>query len=58
MDSKLEYERNNESNREMTTLRFFKIRTDQDRVPPDKDGESSQLLGLARLEDQEYGIRW
>ena len=42
----------------MTTLLFFKIKTDQDQVPPDEDGELSQLPELARLEDQEDGIRW
>ena len=40
----------------MTTLSLLKIRTDQDRVPPDEDRELSQLLGLARVEDQEDGV--
>ena len=42
----------------MTTLPFFKIRTDQDRVPLDKDEKSSQFLGLAKSEDQEDDVRW
>ena len=41
----------------MTILPLFKIRTNQDQVSPDKDGELSQLLGFARLEDQEDGVR-
>ena len=40
----------------MTTLLFFKIKTDQNQVPPDKDGELSQLLGLATSEDQKDGV--
>ena len=39
--------------RAMTTLSLFKIKTNQDQVAPDEDEKSSQLLGLARLEDQE-----
>ena len=42
----------------MTTLPLFKIRTNKDQVPPDKDGELLQLLGLARPEDQEDGMGW
>ena len=42
----------------MTTLPLFKISTDQDQVPPDEDKELSELLGLAKLEDQEDGIEW
>ena len=49
IDSKFEYERNNESNDDPTPLQ----RSDQDRVPPDEDEKLSQLLGLARSEDQE-----
>ena len=41
----------------MTTLPLFKIRTNQDRVPLNEDEKLSQLLGLARLEDQEHGVR-
>ena len=41
----------------MTTLPFFKIKTDQNQMPPDEDRELSQLLRLLRLEDQEDGIR-
>ena len=35
----------------MTILLLLTIRTDQDQVPSDKDGELLQLLGLARLEN-------
>ena len=35
----------------MTTLPLFKIKTNQDQVPLDKDREFLQLLRLARLED-------
>ena len=58
MDSKLEYKRNNKSDGEMTTLPLFKIRTDQDQVPLDKDVELLQLLRLAKSKDQEDSIRW
>ena len=51
INSERKYERNNESNGEITTLLLFKIRTNQDQVPPDEDEELSQFLGLARLED-------
>ena len=37
----------------MTTLFLLKIRTDQDQIPLDEDKKFSQLLGLARLENQE-----
>ena len=40
----------------MTILPLFKIRPDQNQVLPDEDGELSQLLELARSEDQEDGI--
>ena len=40
----------------MMTLPLFQIRTDQDQVPSDKDEKLSQLLKLARLEDQEDGV--
>ena len=42
----------------MMTLPLLKIRTDQDQVPPDEDEELSQLLRLARSEDQEDGVEW
>ena len=42
----------------MTTLPLFYIKTDQDRVPPDEDGELLQLLVFARLEDQEDDVEW
>ena len=42
--------------RVMTTLPLFKIRTNQDQVPPDEDEESSRLLKLAKSEDQEDGV--
>ena len=57
IDSKLKYKRNNQSDGKMTTLPLFKIRTNQNQVPPDEDRELSQLLGFARLEDQEDGVR-
>ena len=41
----------------MTTLALFKIRTHQDQMPPDKDGELLQLLGLAKLKDQNDCVR-
>ena len=41
----------------MTILYLFKIKTDQDQMAPDKDGELSQLLELVRSEDQEDGLR-
>ena len=40
----------------MTTLPLFKIRTDQDQMPSDKDEKLSQLLGLAKSEDQEDDV--
>ena len=58
INNKFEYKHNNKSNEKMTTLLFFKIRTNQDQVPPDEDAKSLQLLGLASLEDQEDGIGW
>ena len=42
----------------MMTLPLFKIKIDQNQVPLDKDGELSQLLGLAKSEDQKDGVRW
>ena len=58
IDSKLEYERDNKSNGAMTTLPFFKIRTNQDQVPLYAGEELSQLLLLARLEDQKDAVGW
>ena len=43
--------------RVMTTLFLFKIKTNQNQVPSDEDGELSQLLGFARLEDQKDDVR-
>ena len=42
----------------MTNLPLFKIRTNQDRVPLDKDKKLSKLLGFVGLEDQEDGVGW
>ena len=42
----------------MTILLLFKIKTNQDQVLLDEDGELSQLLELARLEDQRDDVRW
>ena len=39
INSKLEYECNNKSNGKMITLPLFKIRTNHDQVPLDKDRE-------------------
>ena len=44
--------------RAMTTLPLFKIKTNYNQVPPDENEKSSQLLGLAKSEDQEDGVRW
>ena len=40
----------------MIILPLFKIRTYQDQVPLDEDGELSQFLEFARSEDQEDGV--
>ena len=42
----------------MTILLFFNIRTNQDQVTTDEDEKLSQLLELAKLEDQEDGVGW
>ena len=42
--------------RPMTTLPLFKIRTNQERVSPNENRELSQLLRLARSEDQENSV--
>lgn len=41
----------------MMILLLFKIQTNQDQVPLDEDKELSKLLGLAKFEDQEDGVR-
>ena len=41
IDSELKCKYNNESNGEITTLPLLKIRTNQNRVPPDEDKEFS-----------------
>ena len=42
--------------RAIMILPLFKIRTNEDPVPLDKDGELSQLLGFVRLKNQEDGV--
>ena len=41
----------------MTILPLFKIKIDQDQVPPNNDKELSQLLGFARSKDQKDAVR-